>query len=188
MGIATLTDLAPSQENFLALAASARDEKVFESLFIWGDLQTRDYATELFRRGGTSQADVDAAVAARLARRQYMDGTRTYHVVMTESTLLSGFGGREVMNNQLRYLLEAMTTPGLTLGIIPATAEMPVVPGGGFAIINGVRVEFDDYEGHSTATDMAAVRRFNDAFDQLSNVAVFGDDARDLITAVIDAR
>ncbi|MEU0005378.1 Scr1 family TA system antitoxin-like transcriptional regulator [Streptomyces sp. NPDC006314] len=61
--------------------------------------------------------------------------------MLGERALFTHLGGREVMRDQLRQLLDETDLLGLSLGIIPARARLLVHPGGGFSIFDDSRVE-----------------------------------------------
>ncbi|MFE6049981.1 hypothetical protein ACFQ6N_04445 [Kitasatospora sp. NPDC056446] len=63
----------------------------------------------------------------------------------------------------------------------PARARLAVYPGDGFGIFDGARVEVEGYRGGETITG-DRVRLFHRAFERLRESAVYGDDARAVIT------
>ncbi|MFB7469933.1 Scr1 family TA system antitoxin-like transcriptional regulator [Kitasatospora sp. NPDC056184] len=113
-------------------------------------------------------------------------GGRTYHVLLGEQALRTGIDGPAVMGPQLERLLDALSLPGLTLGVIPARARLTVHPGDGFGIFDGTRVEVEGYRGGETITDRR-VDLFRRAFDRLRESAVYGEDARAVIASALRA-
>ncbi|MFI9788637.1 DUF5753 domain-containing protein [Kitasatospora sp. NPDC051984] len=178
----------PTQAAFRGLYEQTRHYEGYSPAIVWGNLQTRAYATEVLRLVVDLHQiprDIEAGTAERLTRAKYLgqDG-RIYHVLLGEQALLTGIGGPDVMRPQLEHLLDALSVPGLTLGVIPARAPLDVYPGGSFGIFDTKRVEVEGYRGSETILDNR-VPLFHRAFDRLCRSAVYGEDARALITAAL---
>jgi hypothetical protein len=132
--------------------------------------------------------DVEAGVAARTARAQFLGQEgRTYHTLLTEQSLRSNLGGTEIMRGQLFRLLEALELPGLTLGVIPARAELAIYPGTAFSIFGDKQVEIEAYHTCSSLTEKADIILYEKAFTALERSAVYGQQARALIEAELHA-
>lgn len=93
----------------------------------------------------------------------------------------------KVVRGQLQHLLKATALPGLTLGIIPASAPLRIYPGDGFSLFDDRRAEVEGYRGAETITDPDRLRMFRKAFALLQPSAVYGQDALALIKATIAA-
>ncbi|GLV88689.1 hypothetical protein Slala04_01430 [Streptomyces lavendulae subsp. lavendulae] len=178
----------PTQVAFRQLVEQTLHYHGYSPDLVWGNLQTREYAEEVLRLVVDLHdvpRDIEAGAAERVARAQYIGtGGRTYHVLLGEQALLTGIGEPAVMRRQLERLLETLSWPGLTLGIIPARARLTVYPGDGFGIFDGTRVEVEGYRGGETISDHR-VPVFHRAFDRLHECAVYGDDARALIAEAL---
>ncbi|WP_395297191.1 DUF5753 domain-containing protein [Kitasatospora hibisci] len=178
----------PVQAAFRRLVESTTHYLGYSPNIVWGNLQTLPYAKEVLRLVVDLHGiprDVEAGAAERVARAQYIgSGGRTYHVLLGEQTLLTGIGGPEVMRPQLERLHDTLSWPGLTLGIIPARARLAVYPGDGFGIHDETRVEVEGFRGGETITDHR-VELFHRAFELLQQSAVYGDEARALITQAL---
>ncbi|MEU5977099.1 Scr1 family TA system antitoxin-like transcriptional regulator [Streptomyces sp. NPDC047315] len=96
-------------------------------------------------------------------------------------------GGVDVMRAQLRRVLEAMGTPGLTLGVIPARAPMAVYPSNSFSIFDGARVEIEPYSSAESITEPLGVALYERVFSLLRQSAVYGQGARELVEAELTA-
>ncbi len=180
----------PTQAAFRGLYEQTWHYEGYDPGIVWGNLQTADYARavlELVVDLHQIPRDIEAGAAERVARAQYLgqDG-RIYHVLLGEQALLTSIGGPDVMRPQLEHLLDALSVPGLTLGVIPARARLDVYPGGGFGIFDSKRVEVEGYGGSETILDNR-VPLFHLAFDRLCRSAVSGDEARALITAALSS-
>ncbi|MFF2077461.1 DUF5753 domain-containing protein [Kitasatospora sp. NPDC058162] len=175
----------PVQESFLDLVRKTRHYVGYSPNIVWGNLQTPRYAEAMLRLVVDFHGipdDIGAGVAARTARARFIGQEgRTYHVLLGEQALLTSIGGPEVMRGQLRRLTEALSLPGLTLGIVPARARLLVYPGDGFAIFDDRRVEVEGFRGGETITAPDRLAVFRKAFDRLQPSAVYGTAARDLI-------
>ncbi|MEV7937183.1 DUF5753 domain-containing protein [Kitasatospora sp. NPDC088264] len=179
----------PTQQGFLGLARETRTQAAYCPELISGTLQTPDYARAVLSSVvGLHQlpANVEQGVSARTARAGYLgaDG-RTYDVVLGEQALLTAIAEPAVMRAQLRYLLGLLGTPGLSVSVIPARAQLRVYPGGSFTIYDGIRVEVEGYAGPHTITDPDRVAVFQRAFELLRDSAQGAPAARDVITAAL---
>ncbi|MFD7639556.1 DUF5753 domain-containing protein [Kitasatospora sp. NPDC059795] len=187
MNLATAMELEPIQTTILELNRSATLIQAYENGLVHGTLQTERYARAIFDGSqalySASSEDIEAALRARLARRELIDGDREFEIILTEQALTAPVAERDVIREQLAYLLECTGLPGMRLGVIPASTVL--IQPHPFTILNSVRVELDHFNGPSTVNDPAAVNRFRDAFDRLRSIAAFGDDARALISGLI---
>ncbi|OKI43194.1 hypothetical protein A6A29_07450 [Streptomyces sp. TSRI0281] len=179
------------QQSFLDLVRNTRDTVGYCPDVVWGNLQTPEYAAAMLRLVVDFHdipADIEAGVAARTARAQYIGQEgRTYHVLLGEQALLTNIGGADIMRGQLRRLHAATALPGLTLGIIPARAALKIYPGDGFSLFDDRRAEVEGFRGAETITDPKRLAVFRKAFGLLQPSAVYGQDAQDLITRTMEA-
>ncbi|MFB7355973.1 helix-turn-helix domain-containing protein [Streptomyces gardneri] len=183
--------LRQAQENAYASNAQASLQRVYVSNVVPGFLQTPAYATALLtsitRFQGTPD-DVTEAVAARVARSRFLyEGTHRYAVLMEEWVLRSRIGNVPAMAGQLRHLLTMMPLASLSLGIIPFTAERTVWPLEAFYLYDDRRVAVETLTARIAVTQPRELGDYAQAFEELSRLAVYGDNARALITAAIDA-
>ncbi|MDQ0605127.1 hypothetical protein QF037_009472 [Streptomyces canus] len=88
------------------------------------------------------------------------------------------------MRGQLRRLLDGMDLPACLWGL-SRPVPLGVYPGGGFSIFDDHRVEVEGYRGAETITDQDRVDLFRKVFGLLHPSAVYGQAARDLVTAVL---
>ncbi|MGW7363077.1 DUF5753 domain-containing protein [Streptomyces sp. NPDC054841] len=181
----------PVQDAFLELVRRTRDSRHYCDNIIWGNLQTTDYARAVFRRVVDFHGipdDVEAGVARRTARAQFIgQGGRTYHTLLGEQALRSNLGGADVMRGQLAHLLNALDLPGLRLGVIPARAELALYPGHAFSIFDTEQVKVETYASGLNITDKGEIAAYEKAFALLERSAVYGQDARTLIEAELQA-
>ena len=180
---------AALQAEFDALVRGAKRVRNFEVLLIPGLLQTPDYARyralEAVRLHGTRSEDVEATVAERMRRQEVLyDAGKTFEFVITEAAFRLLLCPAPVMLSQLDRLLVASTLGNVTLGIIPAGAELAVAPMVGFLTVDDLTVvetftSADTIPGRESAA-------YEHIFTRLLAEAVTGDEARRLIAAAAE--
>ncbi|MFF7096621.1 DUF5753 domain-containing protein [Streptomyces rubradiris] len=177
------------QDEVIRWYQQTRIGKAYIPNMIWGTLQTDAYATVILRRVVTFLGvpdDVPAGVAKRMERQQVLyDGEHHYDVVLGEQALYTNVGGSEVMRGQMERLLRDMDLPSLRLGILPATAEVDVVPMPGFNMYDGRRAHYELVSSGVDVTDPGEVALHDKAFDAVSRAASYGDAALGLISKAL---
>ncbi|WP_433544817.1 DUF5753 domain-containing protein [Streptomyces sp. CA-294286] len=132
--------------------------------------------------------DIEDGVRARTARAGLIGKEdRKYHVLLGERALRTNIGGSAVMRAQLRHVLDSFELPGVTLGIIPSRAPLSLYPGNSFGVFDDECVEIELYGPSSTCREDEQVVRYKRAFALLKQSAVYGDDAKALVRAELDA-
>ncbi|HET9118672.1 MAG TPA: helix-turn-helix transcriptional regulator [Pseudonocardiaceae bacterium] len=112
---------APSMQARIGrIEASSARIRSFHPAIVIGLLQTYDYARALLS-GRFAGRELDAMVAARLARQQILDTDREFHFVLTEGALRWHVGSPQIMGGQAEHLAELVKLPNVRLGIIPWT-------------------------------------------------------------------
>jgi hypothetical protein len=125
-------------EPYFGLEAAASFIRNFELQFIPGLLQTEGYARALIRLGNApSEDDVVRRVEARLSRQEILRRATPPRLwaVIDESALCRPIGGRTVMRDQVRQLIEMCDHPFVTLQILPFQAGAHPAMGGPFTIL-----------------------------------------------------
>ena len=131
--------------------------------------------------------DLDAAVADRMAKQEIVSWRgKTFRVVLEESALRIWFGTADVQAGQLGRLLEVMTHPMVTLGIIPLMSERAPVASAGFWIFDDELVSLDTPTASIEVTRPEEVSLYEKLFDQYESNARFGSEARALIVRTLD--
>ncbi|GLW10226.1 transcriptional regulator [Microtetraspora sp. NBRC 13810] len=136
----------------------------WDPMLVPGLLQTPAYARAVLGSSPLIVSDqLEGAVAARTARRAILDRTPPPRVcvLMDEGVLHRPVGGRNVLLEQLHYLLEAARCPCLTVQVVPIAAACAAGMMAAFALARlptGAEVATVDSlrEGHTTA-DVDAV-------------------------------
>jgi transcriptional regulator with XRE-family HTH domain len=179
------------QESRVPLYESTRAFRVYSSNVVPGLLQTEEYATALLtditRFHGTPN-DVAEAVAARISRAHVIrEGDHRFAFIVEESVLRHVVGGPDVMAGQLGYLIACMAFPSVSLGVIPAGVTRTVWTQETFSMFDEERVHVELLTAAVTMTAPGEVVQYAKAFAELADMAVYGAQARALITSAIDA-
>jgi transcriptional regulator with XRE-family HTH domain len=184
--------LRRAQESRRPLYERTRFFKAYCSAVVPGFLQTPAYAGALLSAIGTFRDvpdDVEEAVAARMSRnRMLRSGNHRFVLLVEESVLRYRLGDAGVMAAQLGHLLEAMEPSSMSLGVIPFTAyPRPMWPLESFTVFDDERVHVELLSAQVTVTVPSEITLYVRAFEKLAELAVYGDGARDLIKAAINA-
>ncbi|WP_280422517.1 DUF5753 domain-containing protein [Nocardia carnea] len=164
----------------------------YEPGLITGQLQTREYATEVLRvcqnfsGRPTDASELEPAVAARMARQaDWRTKPVQAHFLLAEQALYTTVGGPAVMVAQLEALLEILELPGaIEVGVIARTAPF-VTPTTNFLFYNETRATVETLTGQVTVTDPQGLASYEAAFERLAAQAVTGEAVRDVITTAL---
>lgn len=134
------SDVVPAWfEPYLGLEQAARIIRCYDVRFLPGLLQTEDYARAVIRLDRSlSDADVERRVQLGMRRRQVLHKRNPPKLwaVVDEEALYQGYGGTATMRAQLRYLLEAVELPNITVQVLPfAVSGRPPVIGNPITIL-----------------------------------------------------
>lgn len=168
--------------DFEGLATSLR---IWQPLIMPGLFQTASYAEEIIR--AFSPANVDALVAARLARAKILDRDDPPDVVAVigENVLRTLIGSAELMNEQLSHLTDLSRRPHVVVQVLPAGIGAHAGLSGAFDIASAhgmndlVRIEGVPVD--VTTESPSVVRSASVAFDQVRAEALPRSQSRDLI-------
>ena len=159
--------------------------RIYEHNVIPGLFQTAAYCAAMlsFWIGFLDAPDdLDSAVAARMERQRVIyQADKRFVVVLEEQALRTWFGNAEIQAGQLGRLLEVMSVPTVSLGIVPLMRERTGVPSAGFWIFDSSLAALE------TPTASIEVRRpqeidlYARMFEHLKGAAVYGAAARGLI-------
>jgi transcriptional regulator with XRE-family HTH domain len=126
--------------------------------------------------------DLDAAVAARMERQKVVfEAGRSFTVVLEEQALRTWFGDAAVQAGQLGRLLEMMSVPTVSLGIVPLMTERPGVPSAGFWVFDDSLVALETPTASIEVTRPQEIELYARMFEHLKGAALFGAGARGLI-------
>lgn len=192
-------DLIP--ENFsiyMGLEASARELTTYQPDLVPGLLQTLDYARVLISDAHPEADDVEVKVRLRVRiRRQALitRGSRPteMRIVLSESALRRMIGGRSVMAEQMRSLVDVSSRPNITLHVLPFSAGMPTgEQTGPFVILDsgttspGKSVEptvvyAEGFTGDMYSEKPHIVGRYAAAFEKIRGSALNEFDSRSML-------
>jgi hypothetical protein len=126
------SDILPSWfEPYIRLEAGADEIRIFEAGRIPDLLQTDSYSRAVNSRMHRYNLpeDVDRRVQLRAARSERLlepSNAPRLQVVLDEAALLRQVGSKDVMRDQLRYLIEAVGRPNSEIKVLPlAAATVP---------------------------------------------------------------
>jgi transcriptional regulator with XRE-family HTH domain len=182
--------LAALQEDVRDMEARTTLLRVFEPGVVIGLLQTTEYARSIFtriKRLYRSPDEIDAAIRVRMRRQDILyDQSRRFRFVLPEAVLRYRLAPLDVMRGQLDRLLAVTALPNVEFGVIPFEAPLPSAP------LNGFWMYDDDHVAVPTRTRDLLLRDPDDVafyartFEELCEVAAFGEDARSVIVRVLN--
>ncbi len=185
--------LAAAQEQVRGQEATARTLRNFQPGIIPGLLHTPAYARAIFTLGGRALGahDLEQAVTWRLRRQEALhEPSRLFEFILTEAALRFRPGPPDMLAAQLYHLADvASTVETVTLGVIPAGAQMYATPFP-FVIYEDrtedlppfVFVEAPHAGLYFSSPDDVGTYRAK--LEQLRRSAIFGDDALTLMRAI----
>ncbi len=187
-----LTDwgLTAEQETVHELEQAARTLRHFQPCIIPGLLQTAEYARRILAMADPS-ADLGQAVAARMARQAILyDPGRTLEFLLTEQALRFRPGSGDVLPAQLGHLASVATLETVSLGVIPADADMHAITRCGFIVYEDRadgRPPFAFTEtphASLSASDPADVAVYRDQLAAFRRSAVYGTEATEIVRSI----
>jgi hypothetical protein len=142
-------DLLPGWfETYLGLEQASAAIRSYEVQFVPGLLQTEDCARAAIRIKDVpgSKCEVERRVALRMARQKFLTQPEAPHLwmVLDEAALRRPLGSREVMQAQVRHLIEMAELPNITLQVLPFAAGGHAAAGGQFTILRFAGLDLPD--------------------------------------------
>jgi Domain of unknown function (DUF5753)/Helix-turn-helix domain len=125
-------------EPYFGLEAAASFIRNYELQFVPGLLQTEGYARALIRLGNAAtEDDVMRRAEARLSRQEILsrEAPPRLWAVMDEGALRRSIGGKAVMREQIRHLIDMCDHPAVTLQLLPFQIGAHPAMGGPFTIL-----------------------------------------------------
>lgn len=171
------------QQRFARLECDAVEIRAFNPAMVLGVLQTPAYAATVL---GTSEDD--PLVAARMARQREMvaDRRRRWTLIQTEGALRWQARSATVMAEQVAHLIELSNTPHVELGVIDWRSPVEVFPHTAFHLYDEAAVVVGTRDGTAIINDSARLVDYHGLFDELADLASFGDTARDVLQRIAD--
>ncbi|MFJ2649090.1 Scr1 family TA system antitoxin-like transcriptional regulator [Streptomyces sp. NPDC087420] len=163
----------------------------YSTTFIMGMLQTRGYASAVFRAMHPRATDEQIAgwADARLRRRDVMDREEPplLWIILHEGVLRTQVGGKKVMIEQLDHLVAAAASPHIMIQVLPFSAGAPAshLPFNLLTQEDGTTVMYSETMGQGRVTDSATiVASAQAAYDRLRAAALSPDDSLDFIRRI----
>ena len=179
------------QESYIPQYQRTTTFRVYSSTVIPGFVQTYEYAAALLgdiaRVHGTPD-DVNEAAEARVARSQIIrEGGRRFAFLLEESVLRHVVGDEAIMAGQLGYLLSVMALPAGSVGIIPAGRPRGMWTLETFSLLDERSVSVELLTAAITVTTPSEVAMYAHSFEEMASLAVYGAEARSLVSSAIEA-
>ncbi|MER6346469.1 helix-turn-helix domain-containing protein [Streptomyces sp. NPDC001595] len=183
--------LPPTYRDFISLESQARAMRTLETTVVPGLLQTPEYARAVTRAAveGLDEDRLDALVEVRLARQDVLRShpPLTLNAVLDEAVLHREVGGPDVMERQLRRLVEAARLPQVRLQVLPFSAGAHIGVTGPFVIFSFSStsdldvVVLDHLTSSLYLERKEDVEAYTEAFDALRRNALSPEDSLDYI-------
>ncbi|WP_063774813.1 helix-turn-helix domain-containing protein [Kitasatospora azatica] len=183
---------------YIGLEAEAFSIRSYESSFVPGLLQTREYA-EAVLHGTQPDTDADAIrrrVEVRLKRQDRLSGDdqlASFWSVIDEAVLAREVGGPGVMASQLRRLLEVSEQANVNIQVIPFQAGAHPGMTGTFSLMefpesaDSTVVYFEGVTSDLYLEKEHDVRRYTGLYDHLRAAAFGVAESRSLLTTYAEA-
>jgi transcriptional regulator with XRE-family HTH domain len=174
--------LARVQESVAKREAATRTMRSFQLTFVPGLLQTPGYARARLEQSGRRwgrSADVDEAVAARMARQAVLyEPGRGFHFVIAESVLLFALCPPEAMLAQIDRLVSLSMLENVRLGIVPFDRPYVVAPKHGFSLLDDRLVTVETFTAELNLAQPQEIKMYRKVFDSMALAADYDRKAR----------
>lgn len=172
-----------------------KHEKVATGITAWnmnlipGLLQTPDYARAVVHASAlVPVGDVEALVAARIARREVLRRECQFTFYIHQQALLLPVGGPEVMSDQLHDLLRMWVRPYITMRIIPTTVGAHAGTAGDFRLMTFAKyppvVYVESLNSGLFLDDEASLKDYQKVLKSLDRIALGVEESREVITDI----
>jgi hypothetical protein len=178
-------------EVFVGLEAEAATAFGYDAEFVPGILQTEEYARAIHRAQlfSASEEEIERLVRVRMARQELLtsDDAPELWLVLNEAVIRRVVGGRDVMREQLRRLIDASRLPNMTLQVVPFIAGAHPAMDGSFELLGfpeplDPQIVYVEYHtGALYLEKPAEVGRYRLMFDHLRASALPVDASRNLM-------
>jgi hypothetical protein len=182
--------LRASQEAVVPLYEITRLFRFYSSCVLPGLIQTAGYTEAVLRnvqiRRGLAD-DIAEAVQVRMERQRILDDlSRTFVFILEEPVLRCLVGDEAMMAEQLGHLLQLARRPNVRLGVIPWTMRRAQPPAEMFFIHDSAEVAVELVGAYLTITQPKEIELYIKAFDELSELAVYGPGIRKPIAQALE--
>jgi transcriptional regulator with XRE-family HTH domain len=172
------------QKTVLREEADARMYRSFTVDILPGLLQTEAYATVVLSRVsellGLPDTSAETAAVRMQRARILTDSRRLFHFVIYENAIRTTLAPPDIKTPQLRRLLSIATQPNVHLGVLSIrTAHYAIM--NAFTMIDDKTVDVETHTAIIKAEQPAEVSLYGRLFAHYSKLAVYGQQARELI-------
>lgn len=193
-------DVAPPRFlQFVEYEAAAMITRSFEPILVPGLLQTEEYAREVIKEfsGQPPKDRLDALVALRMKRHELLKRTEPppwFFFILTESVVRSLVGGRDVMDSQIRHLIELASRDNVTIEIVPFSAGIHRGMQGPFVALELPEVGDDDVlylertpDDLLNRDDPEEILVYREIFEELRGMSL-GEGSVEFLRGLLDGR
>lgn len=170
------------------LLAESSHIRYFDTVWIPGLLQTREYAhrvfEEIYEINGPRDT-IEAAVAGRMKRQSHLyEAGKTFEILVWEPALAQGTIAPEILVPQLHVLLTWLNAPNVQFAVLPLRGRNHRTPVIGFQMYDEMAIAEDWIGEWERPAD-----KYAQLFKDMWSGAAVGEDARPFIEkAIIEAR
>ena len=176
------------QARLARIEAASAHVRSFAPTAVTGLLQTENYIRSLIAERGLPADRVDAFVRARLHRQAGLaSGDRQYTIITTCAALGWRLGSRADMADQADHIADAIGSyPTVHVGVIPWGAPADRLVLHGWDIYDERAVCYGTADATAILTEPRDVARYLELHTSVEKMAVWEDDARNVLSKVAD--
>ncbi|WP_280410446.1 helix-turn-helix domain-containing protein [Nocardia asiatica] len=199
----TYADVVNSHfDHYMSLEEACSRLTTFQLTLLPGLLQTPAYRRSMIVTADPQMSAVDVErrieLAARRQARVQSDEDFSMDTVLSEAALRHHIGGRAVMEEQLRHLLQIGELPNVSIRVIPMDAGSHI----GLVVQSFTLFEFpalrtsrlveppvvfvEGYEGGLFLEDARMIDRYRDAIQDIHRLALSHEDTRKLVEKIAE--
>lgn len=178
------------QDRILRIEQQSGHVGTFSNTVVPGLLQTPEYMQVVYESAVSDPVEVGQAVAGRMGRQAEAaaaKGRTRYTQIFTEGALMWQVGSSAVMTRQIERLVEAATArPHFQVGVIPSSRAVRVFPASAFNVYDTRAVLLGTFTATALMTRQVDVKAYHRLFDQLTELADFGEAAVPTLQRIAD--
>ncbi|EFE75383.1 helix-turn-helix domain-containing protein [Streptomyces filamentosus] len=180
-------------KDYLMLEADSQAVRAFEPMVIPGLLQTEAYMRRLYDEAVPAD-QVEALVDTRMRRKVLLDNKLGFRLrtVIDAPALHRIGGGPDLVAGQLAHLLEAGSSPNVTIQVLPLNSALPIEQYVSFSIL-GLEADppvevvwLEHITGGTLLEQNLDVQAYGKAWDELTAAALSPTASRQYIRDLIE--
>jgi transcriptional regulator with XRE-family HTH domain len=186
--------LSPATRELVGNEPAAKVIYEYEPAVVPGLFQTQDYTRSLLRVLGESETNVERRLEVRTKRQRLLDESPRpeLNFILGEAALVRPVGDKEIMREQIAYLLELNNQPGINLWLLPFSAGAHRGMGSAFTILQfedpvlSDLLYLENAERVSVCHDEeCTIKRFLDLFVELQKMADNSGPFEELVQRIV---